>query len=342
MDIRKLHIIVSRPASYMIPLEKLISLTRQNRILPFYHSVSDQPLAHLRHVINIRNLAAFRSDLDFFLKYFKPIDANELIKEVNETVHTSEPVFHLSFDDGLKECITVVAPILKSRGVPSTFFINSGFIGNRDIFYRFKASLLIEKCISVSSAGHKIIHRILNNFQIPEGGLKKRLLSVTYSKKAVLDEVANAVDLNFREYAEKHDLYLSEVDIEHLLEQGFTIGTHSIDHPAYASIDGEEQVEQTNQSLKYLVDRFRISPLLFSFPFSDESVSASFFHRIHKPEGKIDLSFGISGLKLDILSTHLHRIPMEVGSCNAKQIITGEFLYFLTKSLFNKNKIHRK
>ena len=33
------------------------------------------------------------------------------------------PVAFLSFDDGLKECSTIIAPVLNELGIPSTFFI---------------------------------------------------------------------------------------------------------------------------------------------------------------------------------------------------------------------------
>jgi peptidoglycan/xylan/chitin deacetylase (PgdA/CDA1 family) len=342
MGIRFFFNEISRPVSKILPLSTLIHISRQNRILPFYHSVSDRPLPHLKHVVHVRNTDTFQADLDFYLKYFRPVDARELWKEVREGSPLFHPTFHLSFDDGLKECASVIAPILKSRGISATFFINTGFIGNRDVFYRFKASLIIEKTISVSNTALKTIHAILDKSLVPAGDLKKRLLSVTYANKEVLDEVAVITELDFREYAGSQEIYMNEEDIQYLLKQGFTVGAHSIDHPLFSTVTIDEQLRQTIQSLEYLRDRFQVSPVLFSFPFTDEEVSAEFFHRIHQPEGTVNLSFGISGLKKDLFPAHLHRIPMEAGAYSAEQIITGEYLYFILKSIFRKNKINRK
>jgi peptidoglycan/xylan/chitin deacetylase (PgdA/CDA1 family) len=342
MGIRRFFNEISHPVSMVLPLSKLIHITRQNRILPFYHSVSDTPLFHLKHVLNIRNTDNFQADLDFYQRHFRPVDALELWKEVREGSSLSHSSFHLSFDDGLKECVTIIAPILKKRGIPATFFINTGFIGNRDIFYRFKVSLLIEKIFSVSDIVRKTIHSILDKSFIPQGDLKKRLLLVTYTHKELLEEVAVAAELDFREYAATQEIYMNEEDIQYLLEQGFTVGAHSIDHPLFSTVSFDEQVRQTSQSMEHLRNSFQVSPALFSFPFTDNEVSAAFYHRIHQPEGMVDLSFGISGLKKDILPTHLHRIPMETGTYSAGQIITGEYIYYMFKSIFHKNKIHRK
>jgi peptidoglycan/xylan/chitin deacetylase (PgdA/CDA1 family) len=342
MGFRKFFNEISQPVSILTPPGKLVQLTGQRRILPFYHAVSNQPLPHLKHLLNIRDIATFSADLDFFMKHFRPVDAHELWKEVREGSSLSHPSFHLSFDDGLKECVTIIAPILKSRGIPATFFINTGFIGNQDIFYRFKASLLIGKTISASKPTLTTIHSVLDKSLVPGGDLKKRLLSVTYANKEVLEEVASVIDLNFREYAGSQEIYMNEEDIHHLLEQGFSVGAHSIDHPLFSKVPFDEQVRQTIQSMEYLRDRFQVSHALFSFPFSDNEVTAAFYHRIHQPDGMVDLSFGISGLKKDIVPTHLHRIPMETGRYSAGQIVTGEFLYFMIKSIFHKNKINRK
>jgi peptidoglycan/xylan/chitin deacetylase (PgdA/CDA1 family) len=342
MGIRFFFNEISLPVSKILPLSKLVGFTQQNRILPFYHSVSDKPLPHLKHVLHIRNVKTFEADLDFYIKHFKPVDALELWQDIREGSPHLQPSFHLSFDDGLKECISVIAPILKSRGIPATFFINTGFIGNRDIFYRFKASLLIEKTISVTDAVLKEIHSLLDKFSVPAGDLKKRILSVTCSQKDVLDEAVNAAGLDFREYAQNQEIYMNVEDIRQMLEQGFTVGAHSIDHPLFSEVTLDEQLRQTNQSIEYIRNKFGVSPSLFSFPFTDDEVSAEFFRRIYIPEGNLDLTFGISGLKNDMYPSHLQRIPMEAGTYSAKQIITGEYLYFMAKSIFRKNKINRK
>jgi peptidoglycan/xylan/chitin deacetylase (PgdA/CDA1 family) len=270
------------------------------------------------------------------------LDSPELLQLVKEGTYLNRPCFHLTFDDGLKEIVTTVAPILKEMGIPATFFINTGFIGNNEIFYRFKASILIENLNSFSLPVLKKTEKLLDEFGIEKGALPSRLLAVNYTSKAVLDEIADITETGFREYTKNHDIYMNEEDIESLLKQGFTIGAHSIDHPEYKRVGPEEQIRQTNHSLKYLHDHFGVSTALFSFPFSDEAVPAVFFNSILKPGGIVDLSFGISGMKKDSVSAHLHRIPMETGTYSAEEIIKGELLWFILKTLIGKNKIHRK
>ncbi|HYQ58821.1 MAG TPA: polysaccharide deacetylase family protein, partial [Draconibacterium sp.] len=104
--------------------------------LPFYHVVSNKKLPHILNypVINEKE---FERELDFYLKYFTPVTLEELVNS-----STAGNCFHISIDDGLKECTEVIAPILYKKGIPATFFVNSGFVDNKNLFHRYKASLL--------------------------------------------------------------------------------------------------------------------------------------------------------------------------------------------------------
>jgi len=342
MLIRKLFRFLSRPVTCVVPLEKLISLSGQKRILPFYHSISDQPLPHLKQVLKIRNSETFGQDLDFLLTHYEPVDARQLLDGVNGKRALSRPHFHLTFDDGLKECITVIAPILKRKGIPATFFINTGFIGNKELFFRYKASLLADKTPTLSPLQEKEIHQIMDARQLPPGNTHKRLLSVAYAQKDILEDIAGIMEIDFKGYATKQEVYMSHEDIETLQKSGFTIGSHGIDHPLFRTVSEKEQQRQVRSSMEFLKENFAVSPLLFSFPFSDEGVSADFFNHLYLPEGMTELSFGISGLKKETFPFHLHRISMETGSDSARHILYGEYLWYISKSVFGKNTIRRK
>ena len=58
-------------------------------------------------------------------------------------------------------------------------------------------------------------------------------------------------------------------------------------------------------------------------------------------KNKIDLTFGCAGLKEDTAQNHFQRIAMESNK-TGKQIIKGEYLYYLMKAKFDKHKIFRQ
>ena len=122
----------------------LQKITKQKILLPFYHTVAEQPLPHIKHLYRMKTVAEFNKDLDFLLKYFEPIDVETLYHFHTNKIVPEKPVFHLSLDDGLKEIYETVAPILLKKGVPATFFVNSKFADNKALFYRYHTSLAIE------------------------------------------------------------------------------------------------------------------------------------------------------------------------------------------------------
>jgi peptidoglycan/xylan/chitin deacetylase (PgdA/CDA1 family) len=304
----------------------MIRMTGKRTIFPFYHLVSDEDVPHVRHLYKVRSIKEFTADLDFLLRYYKPIS----IKEYLDSIKRGHPLpgnnFILSFDDGLREFHDIAAPILLRKGIPAICFLNSDFIDNHFLFYRYKASLLIN---SLKDGGNELVN-------------KKNLLQLTYADNSVLNYLAVRLKVNFSDYLEEHRPYLDSIQIRKLIQQGFSFGSHSIDHPEYRLIPEDEQIRQTEESLTFIRFRFGIMEKLFCFPFTDHGVKQSFFDKVFDPMHPIaDLTFGGAGMKNDTIARNIQRIPFEGTSLTGNQILKTEYLYYMIKSIFGKNTIKR-
>ncbi|RYD69268.1 MAG: hypothetical protein EOP53_27470, partial [Sphingobacteriales bacterium] len=78
------------------------------------------------------------------LKHFKPLRFAE-VQEIAKGSTVKYPSFFLSFDDGLRSFYEVAAPVLQRKGIEAACFVNSSCIDNKALFFRYKASLLIEE-----------------------------------------------------------------------------------------------------------------------------------------------------------------------------------------------------
>jgi peptidoglycan/xylan/chitin deacetylase (PgdA/CDA1 family) len=325
---------------HLFSLNRLIQLTSQRLILPFYHTISDHPLPHISHLYPLRSIQQFEDDLDYLCQHFQPVSIQEINNIISNNQTTKKPLFHLTFDDGLKELHTVIAPLLEKKGIPATFFINTGFVDNKALFYRYKVSLLIEKITSKPEAANALSKHPGMNERHPNK-MKARLLSLTYNDQPLIDRLAKIVDLDFKDFLESSQPYLSKSQLKDLISRGFSVGSHSLNHPWFKDIDLNEKKRQIKESFHYLEKELAIKDHYFSFPFSDASVESSFFNWLYK-EANCKLSFGISGIKRDFSKYHLHRIPFEQGSTSVQAIVKGEYLYYIAKAMFNKNRIKRQ
>lgn len=290
--------------------------------LPFYHTVSDE---NLPHILNYpyRNVAQFEKELDFFLKYFKPVSLEELASEN----YSGKKVFHLSFDDGLRECADVIAPILLKKGIPATFFLNSAFIDNRALFHKYKASLILSR---LRENPDNETEEFLANNNL-DGN---KILTLGISQIDILNRAAEKLKIDFSDFLKNQQPYLTSGQVKKLVSNGFSIGAHSHTHPEFWKISPEKQIEEVRESMSVIESLVKPKVRAFSFPFTDSGVPVQVLETIHN-EKICDFTFGTAGVKSDSLDFHLQRYPAEQ-SGDFVQNLKGEFLYYQFRKWMGK------
>lgn len=326
--------------SSLVPLKVLQGLSRQHFLTLFYHTISDRDLPHIKHLYKVRDSQLFKQDLEYMLCHYTPISLEDIIDFVHQGKALPKRAFHLTFDDGLSECYHVIAPILKEKGIPATFFINSDFVNNKDLMFRYKASLLVERLAKASTVDH-VLKPLFARYQL-EYKDRFSLLNVRWNHSALLDEIAVHFDISFSDFLKKEQPYLNHTEIQAMLQDGFTFGSHSQNHPTYNILSLEDQITQTINSQTYINQNFTVPYKVFAFPFTDIYVSKAFFDRILTQEG-FELSFGGAGLKHEQINGQLQRIGIEKNTLQSlKTTIHSEYCYYLIKAFFLKNTIKRQ
>lgn len=304
----------------VIPFQLLLKIKGKKLLLPLYHIVSNERIPHVKHRYPYRSIKQFQIDLDFFQKYFSPISLSDLIKCVKGDKEINERSFLLTFDDGYKEVAEIIAPILIKRSLPAVFFINSAFVDNNEMFYRDKASLIIDKMESIK--GGRVLQEISELVMAKSPtvkDIKSAILGINYQNKYLIDEAARLLDVDFERYLIEKKPYLTSSEISDLIDQGFIIGAHSIDHPLFCDLELVDQLDQALNSLSELKRLFPMNYNVFAFPHTDLGVKRNFFDETHF-NGQIDMSFGTSDFLNGFYTNNLQRQPMERGNANAKLI----------------------
>lgn len=319
----------------------LLSLHPVSCIFPFYHGVAETTPAFVKHLYPMPSPQQFEKDLDYFLAHFFPISLEDLLNKPGNRNQAKKPLFHLSFDDGLSLCTDPITSILLKKGIPATFFLNADFVGNRDLFFRYKASLLIDQVLETSPPPDTL-HQIGALLQVSinsPGHLCKELKKVPYSNQRILDSIASILEVDFAHFLDKEKPYMDESEVYNLIDKGFTIGGHSVDHPPYHELPEEEQIAQSLRSVDYVCKRFDLPYRVFAFPFTDYGVPRSVFESLYA--GGIQASFGTAGLKGDVFPTHYQRIPMEKWPYSAPGILRKAFGLYLPKRVLGRHVVKR-
>ncbi len=330
-----------RIASRALPSPIIFKGFGTKTILPFYHMVSDTPPLHVNQLYKVVSVKAFERDLDYFLKYFTPIGANDLMRLLNNEVSLDKPSVFLSFDDGFREVKEIIAPILLRKGIPATFFVNPAHVGNNDLMYRCKVSLIANRIEAVKSLKSTCadIARFLNTPN-DVSKIKKQLFRLKHSQGDVISKIAELIDVDFKEYLHKNQPYLTLADLQSLSQLGFTIGGHGYNHPYFNEISYDEQVSEVKLCMQWVGANFSNQHKLFAFPFTDFGVSDDLLKRIISEQDILcDLSFGTSGIQPIRFHGNLQRIPIEVNDVSSKRLVNGEILYYLAKKSLGYYKI---
>lgn len=272
-------------------------------LFPCGHLVSDVNPPHIRHLFSVPSIAKFKSDIDFLCQRYRPLQLSEL-ERIRGLQDTKAPAscFLLSFDDGLREAYDVIAPILRSKGIPAIFFVNSAMIDNKQLMWRHKVSLLIER--SQQAPGR--IPPQLTARSTEE--LTAKLKALRFGDECILEDTAKFFELDFDEYLGRVRPYLTTTQVLELARDGFEFGSHSESHPYFNEITVEDQKKQISESVQF-IRALGIPCRCFAFPFHDNGVPTSVFS--HMTDLGIILSFGTSEARLDSIPFSFQRFSLE-------------------------------
>ena len=289
-----------------LPTKSWMKWTGQSVIFPFYHGVYESTPDFLKSLYAVLTPQQFEQHLDELLRYYQPLSPDELMAFLGEGKRRNTPGFFLSFDDGLCSCCDIIAPILLRKGIPAAFYVNTDFVDNKDLFYRYKNALLLNTWYSKSS--NALDARLSEIMGCRKDELKERMLSLSFNQEQTRNALADAMDFSFTAYLQKEKPYMNWEELKDLENKGFVIGSHGTNHIAYADLTADERRQTTRQSFDILEEQLNMKYRSFTFPFTDDKVPSPFFSWLPN-ELNLDWSFGTAGLKNDPAPKHLQRIP---------------------------------
>lgn len=108
-------------------------------------------------------------------------------QEVAKYRYDRQCAVSLTFDDGIQEDYTLIAPHLDRYGLKGTFCINGAFIG--DIDDRFAPRMTWEQCRELDAHGHEIASHSWSHLNEYEISIEETRLEISKNDSAILKEL---------------------------------------------------------------------------------------------------------------------------------------------------------
>lgn len=309
--------------SKKIPVGILKKISPIDIYLPYQHLIREAHTSYISHLYPFKNKKQFETDLDYLLKNFRIADIDQLVSYVKRKGELTPNQFLLTFDDGFKEIATVIAPLLYQKGIPAIFFLNNDFIGNNQLFYRLKISLLIEELSNKPQLASVFKKYFENSNDL--NSILNQLKKTNQFNQSILDNIANEIGLDFDDFLKSEKPFATKEQIEEIVKMGFYVGGHSLSHPYFELLSEAEQYRQAVDSAKRIANEFHQKYTLFAFPHYDNKIKTKTIQKILN--GGVDVIFGIQNQLPELQLRMLHRFNAERPNITMEQQIKAEMLY---------------
>jgi peptidoglycan/xylan/chitin deacetylase (PgdA/CDA1 family) len=238
-----------------------------NNVIAMYHYVQNS--------LGLRGLSRqdFLNHILLLRSRYSIVSLTEALAEGN-----SSDVCVLSFDDGLRDAVSTVLPILSTLKIPAVFFVPSGILREEKILHVQKRHLLLSS-LGTEKVVEELNKRLPKELEIrADPACKADYLDdpLTCSlkwmldyldqdiMKPVLDDVFGKYFGNEKQIFE--DMYLSEADLVLLLSEGMEIGVHGHSHRQLGFLsyfDQDKEIRTAGEIMRPLIGK---RPLFMSYP----------------------------------------------------------------------------
>jgi peptidoglycan/xylan/chitin deacetylase (PgdA/CDA1 family) len=303
-------------------------------LFPYGHIVADLAPVLVSNLYAVPSVAKFREDLDELCRRYRPVRLDELDELPRKRQDAAAEGFVLSFDDGMRQVYDVIAPILREKGLPAIFFLNSETVDNKRLMWRHKVGLLVDQARSSPDRALSFLSRMAGSTPT------EKLNALRYSDEALIDEIAASFEVDFGDYLRREQPYLTSSQIQELARAGFEFGAHSASHPYFSELEEAEQQRQIRTSVEF-IRSLGLRCRSFAFPFHDKGVPISIYR--YMTDLNLTLSFGTSEARVDSVAFSFQRFALDAGNAGAglSEILSRLFFKSLVRTLTRTEAIRR-
>ncbi|MDR0578269.1 MAG: glycosyltransferase [Candidatus Accumulibacter sp.] len=211
-------------------------------------------------------LDEFSCILDFLQEHTKLLQLSEAIDILARGGKLPNRAVCLTFDDGYVEWSDYLAPLLRARNVPATFFITTEPLGGVPLWHE----RIVAGVRALPDHGVRLPYGLNGYDDITSPDLRLELICKLQAlmKYATLSERRSIIDLIESQAADRiiHSRTIGASTVRELHSHGFEIGSHTIHHPILNKCSDKEALAEIAGSREELSEMVRGEISLFAYP----------------------------------------------------------------------------
>ncbi len=225
----------------VMQLRKFAPVPKSVSILTYHHVAAEDPAYPYDPGVADASPDQFRRQMEFLARYGTPIGVDELMRALEGAPLPKNPVM-VTFDDGYRSCHDVALPILRAVGMRATFFVASGYINDRKLYWWERIALILSQARQFTAQltyprPFEIDRRVVTAHRVLVNIVKN---TPNLDVKRFLDELAAAFGVEWHDELEAthaNNLIMTWDQIRALSRAGMDVESHTRWHRVLQTLD---------------------------------------------------------------------------------------------------------
>jgi peptidoglycan/xylan/chitin deacetylase (PgdA/CDA1 family) len=205
---------------------------------------------------------SFEQHVELLMRRFKLIDIEDLHLYFKERKPLPRNPALITFDDGYKACHDVALPILKRAGAKAVFFISTGHMSDRKVFWWDRVNYLVKrstkKRIEVDYPKHKVYDLAQNRSKSIDEMLDVIKETYALDLERYLQTLSDALGVPWTAEEERriaNDILMTWDQVRELRAAGMDVQSHTQTHRVLKTLPMEQVREELVGSRRVLEEQ---------------------------------------------------------------------------------------
>jgi peptidoglycan/xylan/chitin deacetylase (PgdA/CDA1 family) len=217
------------------------------------------------HGISGKDTDLFADQLSYLATNFRIVSLARMLDRISDQTAASAEEIVLTFDDGLRNNLTQVYPLLKKFNAPATFFVCPGLITCGKWLWNHEARCRLQ---TLGQIRLKELARHLSAPSHSVEGLISWMKTLPFQERRRAEEFIGVASRRFRPSVTQHAAYdmMSWNELRSLDSDLISIGSHSYSHPILTTLHNDQLEFELRESRRQLEEKLDRPVPYFCYP----------------------------------------------------------------------------